>query len=466
VVLDRVVTQYPSSPHVATARLSRSALALRRQHESDALRDLDAVVRAAGPGVVEERRRLLEALAAPGTEAVVEAPPRRAAASADGHPLDRFAARILEPHHREPTPHVLHGLVVLTAADRGWHDAQAGALAGRLVEHFPTHGPAPALLARVATAAAAGHWPVARRGYETLLAHAPAALDRRARLGLGEALLRTGAAAPARAQLEHAAAAGGDEAARALLLLVELHSAAGDRRAALAAYDRLFQDHPRVERSAASLLAHARLLEELGQSERTRPVLRRAVEVSHGDVAAEAAYRLAQGLSADRQHAAAVEWYLTASYADPRSTWGLLALLGAGASLTALGETREALALYARLVPRAGTARPEDREVGGEAAYRAAEILRASRRHAEAREMFVTAAHLTAGRPAERRALLGLLTSLVATGDRAAAEAVYRRLQQAAAGDPQLLAQARQALQAGGPGANGIPESALPRTAR
>jgi tetratricopeptide (TPR) repeat protein len=472
-LLDRIVAQYPSTPWAAPARLGRAVLALRRAQDDEALRDLDAVVRTRGPAALIERDRLAGALAAPGSEAALEAiaAGHAGAPPEAGDALDRFARHLLDGRHREATPYVLQGLVLLTAADRGWSDVLAGALASRLVADFPSHPAAAALLGRVAaSAASAGQWPVARRAYETLLARAPAAMTPAARVALGEALLRTGAHGPARGQLEQAAGTGGDEAARALLLLTEIHTAAGDRRAALAAYDRLAREHPRLERSAPSLLAHARLLEEVGQAERARPLLRRVVEQSDGEPVAEAAYRLGQGLSVEGQHAAAVEWYLTAGYAVERSSWARRAWLAAGSSLTALHETREALAVYGKLIPaRPGIDVPDDRETGGEAAYRAGAILRDARRHAEALDMFVTSAHLTAGLPAERRALVGALQCLVATGDRASAEVIYRRLQQAGSTEPQLLAQAREALRAAGASARdggGGVGSALPATAR
>jgi hypothetical protein len=80
----------------------------------------------------------------------------------------------------------------------------------------------------------------------------------------------------------------------------------------------------------------------------------------------------------------------------------------------------------------------------------------------------MTSAHLTAGLPAERRALLGALRCLVVTGDRKSAEAVYRRLLSAAANDPQILAQAREALRANGGAAAGASPTrpVLPKTAR
>jgi tetratricopeptide (TPR) repeat protein len=266
-------------------------------------------------------------------------------------------------------------------------------------------------------AASAGQWPVARRAWETLAASAPASvLGPGERLSFAEALFRTGARAQARAAAQSVAARG---APGALLLLAEIHESAREPRAALAVYNRLLEEHPQADRSAESLLAHLRLLDELGQSERTRPVLRRLVQVSSGEVAAEGAYRLAQGLLADGQHAAAVEWYMSAAYVADGSRWARLALLGAGTSLAALGETKEALAVYRKLLPaRPGVDAPADREASGEAAYRAGEILAGAGLHEEALNMFVTSAHFTSGLPAERRALVGVVRCLVATGDR------------------------------------------------
>jgi tetratricopeptide (TPR) repeat protein len=268
-------------------------------------------------------------------------------------------------------------------------------------------------------------------------------------VAFAEALFRTGSTAEARV-IAQSAATSGEEAPRALLLLAEIHEAAGERRAALTAYDRLLREHPRMDRTPASLLAHVRLLEALEQGNRTTPVLRRLVEVSGGEVAAEAAYRLGQARRAEGQHAAAVEWYLTAAYVADGSRWASMALLEAGRSLTALDETKEALAAYRKLLPaRPGIDPPADREVSGEAAYRAGEILSGAGLHQEALDMFVTSAHFTAGLPAEARALVGVVRCLVATGDRAAAEAVYRGLLSSGATEPNLLAQARTALGAG-----------------
>jgi tetratricopeptide (TPR) repeat protein len=250
-------------------------------------------------------------------------------------------------------------------------------------------------------------------------------------------------------------------------LLAEIHEAWQEPHAALAVYDRLLREHPRVDRSPRSLLAHAQLLEDLGQSRRAEPVLRRLVEVSSGEVVAEAAYRLAQGLRAEGQHAPAVEWYLTSVYVAEGSRWARLALLGAGASLTALDETKEALALYRKLLPgRPGVDPPADREASGEAAYRAGEILAGADLHKDALHMFVMSAQFTAGLPGERRALAGVVRCLVATGDQAAAETAYRRLIALGAAEPDLLLQIRTTQRASNGSAPVAHESALPEAAR
>jgi tetratricopeptide (TPR) repeat protein len=468
-LLDGLVAQYPASPYAAVARLSRSTLALRRGQQADAVRDLEAIL-AVGPAVLDERRKLRDALSTPGSEVALESStPAPAGTSLDrAAALDLLAARLLDSARRERDPYVLHGVVLLMATDRGWSDVRTAALAGRLVEDFPGYPAGPPLLARVAEASAtAGQWPVARQAWEVLLARSPGAAGRGARVGLGEALLRTGAIAPARGQLEQSAAAGGEEAARALKLLVELYTATGDPRAALPAYDRLLREDPRLQRSAPALLTYARLLEELGQSARARPVLEKAVELGRGEVAAEAAYRLGQTLSANGQHAAAVEWYLTAAYAAERSTWEHQALLGAGRSLAALNETKEALAAYWKLLPgRAGLDSVVDREISGEAAYRAGELLRGADLHADALAMFQTSAHLTAGSPAERRALLAALPCAAAIGDRQTVEAINQRLQQAAATEPRA-GETRPPLRGGGAVGEGTTGgSALPAIAR
>jgi tetratricopeptide (TPR) repeat protein len=448
----RLIAQYPASPYAGIARLNRSVAALRAQREDAAVRDLDETIRAHGTVVIEERRRVSEAVGTPG-EARLDTPPRPVSPAGRGDAIEGFA-RFVDKQDGESAPYLLHGLVLLAAADRGWHDPVTLTVAQRLAELFPSYAAAPTLLARVGTSAAtAGQWAVARKANETLAARFPnTPAAGKARVQLGEALYRTGATAEARSQLEKIAAAGGEEGARALLLLADYHEAAGDRRAALSAYDRLLREHPRLERAPRTLLAHARLAEEVGPPGQARRVLQKAVESSKGEEAAEAAYRLGQSHRAEGQHAAAVEWYMTAAYLAERSRWGSQALLAAGSSLSALGENREALAAYLKLVTN-------DRETGGEAAYRAGEIYRNAGRHDDAVKMYMTSVQLTAGTAAEPRALVGAIRSLAATGDRAGAEALYERVLKSSGTDAWLLTQARTALRANG-GANAAGQGA------
>ena len=448
----RLIAQYPSTLHAGIARLSRSVLALRRDHEDEAVRELDVLVQSSEPLVIDAHARLSATLAVPGTEGGLDEPPRNASwghgagggVRASGtEPLESFTTRLLG-QERERTPYLLHGFVLLAAANHGWSDVSVDALAGRLVDDFPSYPAAPVLLARVAAASAStGQWPIARRAYEKLV--------------------------KARAPLEQAAAAGGDAAPRALLLLAQMDETGGRRREALAAYDRVLRDYPRIERSTQSLLSHARLLEDFGEVDRMPPLLLRVVAQTDGEVAAEAAYRLGRILNAEGLHVDAVQWYMTAAYVAEGSRWARLALLGAGSSLTALRALNEAVAVYRKLLPANGLARTEDRETSGEAAYRVAEILRGAGQHEDALDMYLTSAYLTPGSPAEPRALVGAVQCLVARGDRLSAEAIYRRLLQSSTTEPEFLATARQALRGAGGAArdrSGMTESALPKSAR
>lgn len=466
-LLDRLIAWYPSTTATGPGLLHRASLLLRRRQEMAAVRDVEQVIGVYGPTALDDRRRLIEAVSNRDTQPLIEIPIGADSSSGSAvEPLERFATRLLDTKHPETTPYLLHAMV-LSAAKRGWTDPLTGTLAVRLMESFPSYPPARQLLAQVGNAAAAaGQWLLARRSLETMLAHVPAKMGRTERLVLAEAQLRTGGPEQARSLLEALAASGGEEAPRALVMLAQLHSAAGDRRAALAAHERVQQDHPRFPRTASSLLSHAQLLADLGLHGRARPILQKVVEVSDGEVAAEAAFRLGQGLSAEHQDAAAVEWYFTAVYVAEQSTWARHALLGAGRSLTMLKELQEALGTYWKLLPPGTDGTAHDGEIGGEAAYRAAEILHGADHHAAALDMFRISADLTVGSSAERRALLGALRCVADSGDRQAGELIYRRLQQAGATESQL-AEARQTLRRNSRTTpNGSASDALPKAVR
>ena len=473
-LLDRVIAQYPSSAHAGAAQLSRSIVALREQREAAAVRDLDEVVRSHGPSAVVARRGTVLAVAQPHASAAGTGPRALRAFAPTGpsvqgvgpsdDPLAQFAAAFLLAGEPQSAPYVLHGLSAVGAVDRGWADHTVATLVERLVDGWPSYPAAPELLGRVvASAAARGQWPIARRAYDTLAAHyrgSPVAAT--AGVDLAEALLRAGARPEARAYLNDVIAAGGPTQARALMLLAQVEEGLGNRTAALAAYDRVLREHPRAEWSVAGRLSHARMLESSGQPDRARSVLQRVVDASEGEVAGEASYRIGRLLTVQGQEAAAAEWYMTAAYVAEGTRWERPSLLGAVHSFTALDQTDAALIAYRKVLatpattaPReslpaaSASALPRQRPAGdgfGEVSLRLGETLRRAGDHEGAVEVYLTTARLTTGSPAAPRALLGAIRSLVAVGNRAYAEAIFQRLLESGTNDAVLLAEARKTL--------------------
>ena len=344
---DRVIAEFPSSAHAGTASLSRSILAFREQRQDEAMRDLAEVIGSHGTSTIYARRRIMESLAVPNGKAARGAPPAMRTLESDGA-LARFATAFLQAGEADSAPYVLHGLSLIGAVDGGWSDFTVATLVHRLVDGWPSYPAAPALLGRVvASAASAGQWPIARRAHEALTArYRGSAIASTAGVDIAETLVRAGAGGEARHYLEDALTAGGETEARALLLLARIEEELGNRRAALAAYDRVLREHPGVERPVASLQSHARLLESSGQPDAARSVLQRIVAASDGQVAGEASYRIAEILRAQGDEAAAAEWYLTAAYVAEGSKWERPSLLGAVRSLTALRHMEEALIIY------------------------------------------------------------------------------------------------------------------------
>ncbi|MGH7396477.1 MAG: tetratricopeptide repeat protein, partial [Candidatus Rokuibacteriota bacterium] len=125
----------------------------------------------------------------------------------------------------------------------------------------------------------------------------------------------------------------------------------------------------------------------------------------------------------------------------PHAEWTAESLLPHARVLQSLGRRPQAQVLLEEVVNGA------EGEVFGEAAARLGQILRADGQHASAVKWYLTAAYVAGDSTWGRRALLGALRCLIATGDRPAAEAIYRRLQGSTATEPALLAEAREALQ-------------------
>ena len=488
-LLDRVLEGHPAGPDTAIARLSRSIMAMREGRTQDATRDLRLLARSGGPSVPQERRALLDGLlvaeAQAGPDHQMLLTKRYAAASAgptatDARPtgeqpaapetaglFERFAEPFLAgAGDPDTTPRVLHALLLIAVEDRAWPEVEA--LSDRLIHRFPGYPPAPDLLAQVGgQAAAQEQWPIVRTSYEYARAHSrTTVLTPQAQVDFAEALLRTGNAAQARVELTRFTntAPRAPETPRALYLLAEVSEALDEPREALAAYDRLRRNFPRDEWTAQSLLPHARLLQHaIGQQKEARSLLEDIVQRAQGEDLAEASFRLGQVLAAEGKHARAVDWYMAAAYGPAeRSRWYRPALLGAGHSLAASKQTRAALAMYRNVLPstpigplpRDGSspapelaAGIEEPKLVAEAAYHIADIVRAAGRHDEAVDLYLTAAYLAP--ESQGRALMGAVRALVAIGDRASADAIFRRLVESSGEEPEILTQASKVFRPG-----------------
>jgi TolA-binding protein len=255
----------------------------------------------------------------------------------------KVAAELLAgPSDPAITPYVLRGTEALAVASKRWADARAAAQ--RLVNEFPSAPVTPEALADVSVAAgAAGQWPLAREMYQTLATRYPTAPAREAgRIVYAESLLRTGAAADARRELEAfagSAAPADPRRPRAMALLAETQEATGDRAAAAQTYARYAAENPAGKEAPVALLGAGRLFQSDGKWDQARPLLDRAIKDGEANVAAEAAYHLGEGLWAAGQHDDAAEAFMTAAYVAPDSVWARKALLGAGRAFAA-GSSR------------------------------------------------------------------------------------------------------------------------------
>src|SRR5262249_11930697 len=197
------------------------------------------------------------------------------------------------------TPELLHGMEAVAVEEKRWPDARA--LTVRLVDQFPRNPAAPAALGEVGIAAgAAAEWPLARDMYGMLAARYPTSPARQAgRIVYAEALLRTGASADARRELESLATAfppGNAGRARSLQLLAESQEATADRAGAAKPYASFAAEYPGEQGAPTAELGVGRLLQADGKWAEARPHYERALKDGGSAIAAEAAYRLGEGL--------------------------------------------------------------------------------------------------------------------------------------------------------------------------
>jgi TolA-binding protein len=410
-MFDRVAGQYPGTEQAEVARLNRAILSLNAGRATDALAELNRV----GPGGSASSPYLGRARVAKGLALVASKQPAaaeselkaalgqgddaiahlglgviafgrgqwEAAARAFGEARDAGAGGVAAaaeyglaavafnqgktedfkklaeelqtaPDDPATTPFLLRGMEAVAVQDKRWADART--LAVRLADQYPRSDVTPAALADVgAGAGAAEQWPLAREMYQTLAARYPSSPGRQAgRVVLAEALLRTGAPADARRELEGfiaTASLADPRRPRAIALLGEAQEATGDRAAAAQTYARFATENPTGKEAPAALLGAGRLLQgEAGKWDEARPLLERAVKDGVTVVAAEAAYHLGEGLRAAGRNDDAAEAYMTAAYVAPDSVWARRALLGAGRAFAAAKQNDAAVIVYKKLL--------------------------------------------------------------------------------------------------------------------
>ncbi|MBI4588848.1 MAG: tetratricopeptide repeat protein [Candidatus Rokubacteria bacterium] len=265
----------------------------------------------------------------------------------------KVAGSLLQsPPSPSVVPPLLYVLAAVAVEDKNWSEARTLTL--RLLGEYPGSEPVAGALFRLGAGASAGEqWLLAREAFQLLEDRYPKSpLAEDSRLGLSEALLRSGAAAEARGRLEAfvVSASGDPRLPRALFLLGQAREAAGDRAAALEAYSRFLTEYPSSERSMTARLAQGRLLQQAGRWDQARETLERALTGPDLALAVEAAFRLGEGFRARGAHEEATEAYMTAAYLAPDSSWGRRALLGAGQSFASLKQTGSALIVLRKLL--------------------------------------------------------------------------------------------------------------------
>lgn len=279
-----------------------------------------------------------------------------ALARGDGRAFRSAGRAMLEAAPTAPAaPSLLYALAALAAQDGDWPAALT--YARRLISDFPAHETADDALERVGRAAAgAGAWPVAQEVYSLLHARYPQSpFVPESRLTLAQAQMEMGRTGDARRVLEEftRAAPNDPRAAEAWIRMARARQAAGDAAGALEAYDRAAR-YGSAGWPPEMRLAYARLLSGARRWAEARTAWEPVLRQSDPAVAAEAALAIGETHAADRDHAAATEYFLSAAYLAPDSPAGQRALLLAGRSLAAQRQPDAAATVYRKLLARSG----------------------------------------------------------------------------------------------------------------
>jgi tetratricopeptide (TPR) repeat protein len=244
---------------------------------------------------------------------------------------------------------LLYVLTGIAVEDKDWPSALGSAK--RLVSEQPAHEATDDALERVAAAAAQAHaWAVATEADRLLRQKYPdSPFVPGARLRLAQALVETGKAGEARAEVEKIAAETPNDP-RAVLLLARVREVAGDRAGALEAYSRAARESQGPEWSATALMGHARLLVQDQRWDQARAILERLLKSDETAVAAEAAQTMGDAYAGEGDVLAAAEYYLSAAYMAPSTPPGRRGLLGAARAFATLKQPEAAATACRKLL--------------------------------------------------------------------------------------------------------------------
>lgn len=244
------------------------------------------------------------------------------------------------PAGADRAPELLYALTGVAIDAREWRAALSSAR--KIATDYPAHDTGDDALERVAAAAAGGKaWPVVLEADTLLRQRYPQSpFIAGSRVRVAEALLESGRADEARAEIDRAAADLPNDA-RVNMILARIREASGDRSGALEAYARAAREGSGAEATPA-LLGNARLLVQEKRWDQARSVLDRLLRSDEAPVAAEAAYGIGETYKGENDPLAAAEYYLTAAYMAPTSPSGRRGLLEAGRAFAALKQNEAA----------------------------------------------------------------------------------------------------------------------------
>jgi len=253
------------------------------------------------------------------------------------------------------TPALLYALSASATDAAAWDDALESAK--QLVSQFPTDTRAESALARLGLAAASGkRWPTADAALALLRQRYPASPFVDASLLAGaQAQIETGHGAEARPMLEKFVNGSPDDARapQAWLLLARVRDQAGDQAAALDAFAHAARGGHDADWPPATRLRYAHLLLDDKRWKEARAQLAVIVKADDAAAATEAAFYQGESYRAEGKPAEAVEYFMTAAYLAPDSTFGRRALLGAADSYVALKQPESAAIAYNKLLAQA-----------------------------------------------------------------------------------------------------------------